>query len=550
MPRLTDPRYRRALGGVIIASLAQAVVIVLTALTVRTIFDRALNGAANDSLPWAALGGLIALAVCGAGAVWLLRVSAARLGNDYVHDLRLIMFDGLAHEARVHSAEERREHGVQVVRFSNDLSAIRQWISMGLARGISASVFLAGVMVAMTWLFAPIALSVAVVLVTSVVLTWWIGARLEEVVARTRRRRGRLAVRVSESVGHLDEFLLFGRVERERTRLERASDRLQHALRQRALWTGALRAALELSARACLVVVLVTGSLALYAGELDAASIVALVSIAGLVGTPVRHLGRVLEYWRAGRVARRMIGSLVRAGEAAEMPQHRPRGARGRVRLGPLRVRALRIEQPLTIAPGERIALWAANGSGKSTLLALLAGQLRPERGLVRVDGVDPAQMQFRARARLIALAAADQSLLRGSIGKNVRMRIASAPDEEIHRTCTAAGLEALIERLPEGLKTRVGARGMRLSNGEQARVKLAQALLGEPQLLLLDEIDAGLDGPGHRSLEEVLTMHPGTVVFATHDQRLLRHADRVWTLDDGVCREISNPFPEKAASQ
>ena len=549
MPRLTHRRYRAALVGVIAASLVQAAVIVLSALTVRAVFDRVLNGAAGEPLPWAPLVALAVLALGGAAAVWLFRVCAWRLGNDYVHDLRLVMFDGLAAEVRTVSAEKRREHGIQVVRFSNDLNAIRQWISLGLAQGLSASVFLAGVLIAMTWLYAPLALAVGVVLVASVLLAWWIGARMERIVARTRRRRGRLAVRVSESVGQLEQLLLFGRVGRERNRLERASERLQRALRNRALWTGALRATMELSIRASLLIVIAAGSLALHAGRIDAASVVALVSIAGLVGTPVRHLGRVLEYWRAGRVARRMIEPLVRVGESAAMPRRMPRGPRGRVRLDPLTARTLRIEQQLTIEPGQRVALWSANGSGKSTLLSLLAGQLRPERGRVRVDGVDPARMQLRARARLIATAAADQALLRGSIGKNVRMRIAGAPDTEVERACAAAGLDELLERLPDGLKTRVGGRGTRLSTGEQARVKLARALLGQPRLLLLDEIEAGLDGPGMRQLQQVVATYPGTVVFATHDQTLLRLADRVWVMDDGVCRDQPEPTHQEVVS-
>src|SRR5207247_2866875 len=99
-----------------------------------------------------------------------------------------------------------------------------------------------------------------------------------------------------------------------------------------------------------------------------------------------------------------------------------------------------------------------------------------------------------------------------------------------------------ILAELPRGLDTRIREGGAGLSIGQRQRLALARALLGSPDVLLLDEIDANLDGQSRAALERVLAHYPGTVLLATHDAALARAADAVWRLEQGRLVQAGDP--------
>lgn len=183
--------------------------------------------------------------------------------------------------------------------------------------------------------------------------------------------------------------------------------------------------------------------------------------------------------------------------------------------------------------PGARIALTGPNGAGKSRLLAIIAGLETPAAGLVVIDGQNAFARKLSALRRVVALASMDTPLVRGSLDDNIRYG-ARAEGEEEMRLLQLAGYEALAAELPRGGATRVGTGGTGLSAGQRARTMLLRALLRQPKLLLLDEIEANLDLSGQAVLRRVLAEFPGTVLMATHDPALQALCSEIWVLGNG----------------
>lgn len=196
----------------------------------------------------------------------------------------------------------------------------------------------------------------------------------------------------------------------------------------------------------------------------------------------------------------------------------------------------------LAIEPGEHVAVVGPSGAGKSTLLALLDGGLLPTAGTVAVDGVTAAPGDEAARDALrarSAVVAQSTWLFTGTVADNLRLARPGATDDELWEALAAAGLDAEVRAMPDGLATAVGERGTALSGGQAQRVALARAILADRPLLLLDEPTSQVDLASEAVIVEALgRLGEGrTVVTVTHRRAAADDADRVLTVEGGTLR-------------
>ncbi|HEX2199202.1 MAG TPA: ATP-binding cassette domain-containing protein [Burkholderiales bacterium] len=190
----------------------------------------------------------------------------------------------------------------------------------------------------------------------------------------------------------------------------------------------------------------------------------------------------------------------------------------------------------LRVAPGERIALVGPSGAGKSTVFALLLRFYDPQEGAIRVGGVELKSMDPRALRRLIAVVPQEPVLFASSVLENVRYARPQAAREEVLAACEKAFALEFIERLPQGLDTPIGERGVTLSGGQRQRLSIARALLADRPILLLDEATSALDAESERTVQRALeALEQGRTTLAiAHRLATVQHADRIVVLERG----------------
>lgn len=195
----------------------------------------------------------------------------------------------------------------------------------------------------------------------------------------------------------------------------------------------------------------------------------------------------------------------------------------------------------LEISPGETVAFVGASGSGKSTVLNLALGFLRPTEGRIMLDGVDMGALDLRTVRRFVSVVPQDSVLFTGSIRENVAYGLEHVDDGAIIAALRDANAWDLVRRLPNGLDTLLGERGVRLSGGQRQRLSIARALVRDPRLLLLDEATSALDSASEALVRDALTRlrHGRTTLVVAHRLSTIRSADRIVVLDAGRIAEI-----------
>ncbi len=472
---------------------------------------------------------LLALAFVTAALVGLERVLAERFGQSWVNDVRVTAF---GHVSRTPLREHRRSTGASTLRLVGDMSALRRWASLGLARLAVAVPLILGCLVALAIAAPAMAVAVGAVIGIGFVATDVVTPRLNETNRLARRRRSRVAAHVTEHVGNRMVMQSFGRENAERRLVRRQGARLGTAMVRRARMIGTVRAIGE----ATTLIASAAALVAALAVQVDAAAAGAALAVIGVLSGPLRDLSRVAEYRAAALVAREKLEQMLRrpVRPRAQVTVAMPTGP-GRLEARGVTVDGVFRDLDMIAESGSVVAVVGPNGSGKTTLLTVLAGLVEPDRGRVLLDGVDLRVLDEGGLRRAIGLAGPDLPLLRGSIADNVRYGDPDADDAALDDAVRASGLDELLATLPDGLATRVGEGGRGLSAGQRQRVALARAVLAKPRVLLLDEADAHLDPVAAGVVDRLVSAFDGTVVVITHRPERLPATGTVWELRDGT---------------
>ena len=194
----------------------------------------------------------------------------------------------------------------------------------------------------------------------------------------------------------------------------------------------------------------------------------------------------------------------------------------------------------MTIAGGETVALVGASGAGKSTVSKLLFRFYDPIAGAIEIDGTDIRSVSLESVRRAIAVVPQDCVLFNDSLRENIRYGRPTATDAEVEQAIEAAFLGEVIERLPDGLETVVGERGLKLSGGERQRVSIARAVLKDAPVLVFDEATSSLDSHSELAVMSAFRALAGrhTALVIAHRLSTVVDADRIVVIERGAVVE------------
>lgn len=197
-----------------------------------------------------------------------------------------------------------------------------------------------------------------------------------------------------------------------------------------------------------------------------------------------------------------------------------------------------------TLAPGRATALIGTSGAGKTTTVDLLMKLYEPTGGRILIDGQDIRELDASSVRGQIGMVSTDGAIFRGTLADNIRYKRPEATEEEVYKASMAAGMQATLQRLPEGLQTLVGESGIGLSVGERQRIQIARVLVAQPRILVLDEATANLDyateAEVKKTIEEIRKNN--TVIIIAHRFSMVRDADHVIVLSEGRVLEEGSP--------
>jgi ABC-type multidrug transport system fused ATPase/permease subunit len=537
LPPLLSGRRRGLFALLVLTGLGQAVAAGATVVVLMRGLAATTAGARV-----AAVGVLVAVAVLVGWVRSRERLLAEQLGQDYVHEIRL----GLVRAAL--DGHGRSSLGVTLTRASNDLTAVRNWVSLGVSPVVSGVPLLLGCAVVLAFIDPAVALAVLAPLgVLGLVL--WIGSRAAyRQSRRVRRERGRLAAHLADTLTAATAIRSAGGGYRELRRVDRRSTRVVQAAIDRARVIGRIRGSAA-AATGIATASVIGGSM--LAG-LGGAQLAGALTVVGLMAAPVQEMGRVVEYRQSFRAARQMLAPAlapVAAGgigtpsadpvpaetEDASPP---PRPAAEPAFYGQvgLVVRGMRIADdpgdevpPLYARPGDRVVLEAGDRARGTAVLDALVGIRPPLAADIRIGGTDLSTATFRERRRLFGYAAQGLRLERTTVSRAVRYRRPESDAQAVGDVLARVGLAGRVAALPGGQSARLRQGGEPLTPPDRARLLLARAMFGEPPLLVLDHLDADLGERGRQVLRDLLGGYPGVVVLASDAPEAVMTPTRRW---------------------
>ncbi|GAA2206649.1 ABC transporter ATP-binding protein [Nonomuraea monospora] len=408
-----------------------------------------------------------------------------------------------------------------------------------LAPYISAAVTpltIVAVMLAVTWQLGLAAL-LAVPVVAAVQL--WTGRATAAADAERHHRDQRAAGRVIEYLQAQPVLRAGGRTAERFGLLDDSLRELQRASRRSALSALPGVLGLSLTVQALFTALLVLGANLALGGGIGPAELLASLVLATRCADPLLSLGDIGGQLRGARAELAKLDDLLSTPPLPE-PRSPITPATHDLRFDAVTFRhgdhTVVDNLSLTIPEGRRLAVVGPSGAGKSTLLQLLARFHDVDAGAVRIGGTDVRDIDTRELMSRIAIVFQDVYLFDGTIEDNLRLGRPGATDAEVRAAATAARLDEVIERLPDGWATPVGEGGALLSGGERQRVSIARALLKDAPVVLLDEVTSALDPVNEAAVHEGIErlMAGRTVVMVAHRLRTVRGADRIAFLDGG----------------
>jgi len=356
------------------------------------------------------------------------------------------------------------------------------------------------------------------------------------------RHSARLRIHTVEGLQGLAELLVFNAADRHQAKIAQVHNALMRAQGTMSRISGATAAGMTLLSGATVGAVLYLGAGGVENTQLDGA-ILAMMVFATLAAFEVLwSLPAAFQYLSRTRESSRRLTEIVAQSPPVTFPNKSVPPKHYGLAFESITFRYDR-EGPdvikdvnLRVGPGERVALMGATGVGKSTLFHLLVRFWDPAAGRILIGDQDIRTLSEEDLRRAMAVVSQQSHLFNGTLRANLQLASPEAGDHLLWSALQAARLDRFVSALPEKLDTWIGEAGQRLSGGEARRLAVAQAVLRDAPIWLLDEPTEGLDSTNERALMDTLLAltRERTMLLITHRPVALDQLDRIVILEQG----------------
>jgi ATP-binding cassette, subfamily B, bacterial len=535
--------YRRQLLGATIALIISSATVLLLGQGVRRLVDSGLS-AGDGAMLNRTVGVLAAIIVVMAASTYSRFSLVSWIGERVVADLRIAVFDRIVSLSPAYF--ETTKTGEVLSRLTTDTTLLQTVIGSSVSMALRNALILVGGLVMLAVTSAKLAGLVLVVVPLVVVPILFFGRRVRALSRRSQDRIADVGAYAEEMINAIRTVQAFTHEPLDRARfagrVTQSFDTAVARIRVRALLT----AIVILLAFGAIALVLWVGGYDVIEGRMTGGQLSAFVFYAVLTAFAVGTISEVYgDLQRAAGAAERLLELLATRPEitAPAQPLAFPAAGRGEVALEDITFfypsrpeRPALAEFSLAVTPGETVALVGPSGAGKTTVFQLLLRFYDPTRGSVRVDGVDIAKVDPAELRHRIGFVAQDPVIFGASAADNIRYGRPEASDAEVRAAAEAAAATEFLDRLPEGLDTFLGEKGVRLSGGQRQRLAIARAILRNPPILLLDEATSALDAESERAVQQALEhLAAGrTTLVIAHRLATVLRADRIIVMEEG----------------
>ena len=541
--------YRRLLGSArpylkvvalsILAMIAAAALEPVLPSLLKPLVDESLikkNHVAQWQVPL-----FLMLAFLGKGiAEYVASVSSQWIANKAITDLRQQVFRHQMHlPIPVHQAETG---GRMLSRILYDIPQVGAALSNAwiiVIRDTLVIIGLTGYLIYTAWELTLVIVAIAPV------VAWLIRVASRKLRGSNREMQettGRLTGMVEETLSGVREIKLFGTHDHEDRRFADVSEQLRQQT-MRTVRVSAINVPLvQVLAAAAVATVIWTASSLSAEDKLSPGEFVSFVTAMSMLFEPIRRLTNINAVIQRGLAGAQSIFDLLDTPPEVDTASGSLPRAKGELRFDDVSFRypgqaELALQHfSLDVHPGQTVALVGASGSGKSTLINLIARFYDADQGRILLDGTPLANLPLAHLRQQLGWVGQQVVLFDDTIAANIAYGRPDVSEADIVAAARAAHAMEFIDKLPDGLATRVGANGSQLSGGQRQRIAIARAFLRDAPILLLDEATSALDNESERAVKDALIelRKNRTVIVIAHRLSTIHDADKIVVMEHG----------------
>ncbi|MGD9842182.1 MAG: lipid A export permease/ATP-binding protein MsbA [Steroidobacteraceae bacterium] len=497
----------------------------------------------QQMLVWVPIGLVLLFAIRGSGD-FIQTYYMGFVGRRIIKQLRTDLFERMLHLPI--SYFDRTASSAMLAKLLYNTEQIATVVTDAVSTVTRQTLTIIGLVITLVWLNPTLA---AVSFITGPLIGWLISI----VNKHFRRYSQRIQNSVGDVTGVAKEALdaprvikVFNAQSHERQKFENANEQTFRSTMKWLKVRGLANPVVQGIASIALAVVLWMATKQALDGKLDVPVFTAFIAALLSIMNPLRDLVNVSGPIQQGIAAGESLFEVIDTPLESDAGTYQVARAKGEVEYRDITYTYDTGSTPaltgvsLTIKAGETVAFVGRSGSGKSTMVNLLPRFYDLTNGMLLVDGYDVRDYQLHNLREQIALVSQDVVLFDDSISNNIAFGRAASIDD-IERAATAAHVMEFASKLPQGMATTVGERGVLLSGGQKQRISIARALLKNAPILILDEATSALDSESERTIQAALEklMQNRTTLIIAHRLSTIEKADRIVVMDSGRIIEV-----------